>query len=216
MTTVDELIANPFGKTTPSVDTKEKIMATGMPTVRKGMNPTNATSEQVIAIKKLQDFLGIKTTPADYGYFGPKTETVVKDFQKRQSLTADGVVGPATWAKIAVEPTPAAKAAATAEAASVAAKKIKEQKQAAKPKAEPAKNPVMATAQTATQVATKTAEAAKTAVTATAKKTAAAVKQTHVVIKKQPLWLQVVTFAVAGLGAIAGFQALSETKRRAA
>lgn len=31
------------------------------------------------------------------GEFGPKTETAVKDFQKRNNLSVDGIVGPKTW-----------------------------------------------------------------------------------------------------------------------
>jgi peptidoglycan hydrolase-like protein with peptidoglycan-binding domain len=34
------------------------------------------------------------------GDFGPKTDTVVKQFQKDKQLTVDGRVGPKTWAKI--------------------------------------------------------------------------------------------------------------------
>lgn len=48
------------------------------------------------AIKKLQGILGI--TPD--GIFGPDTETHVKAFQARNSLTADGKVGQLTWVKL--------------------------------------------------------------------------------------------------------------------
>ena len=34
------------------------------------------------------------------GIFGAKTETGVKKFQQDNGLTADGIVGPQTWAKI--------------------------------------------------------------------------------------------------------------------
>ena len=44
-------------------------------------------------VKILQQALGIT---AD-GIFGPKTEEVVKKFQKENNLTADGIVGPKTW-----------------------------------------------------------------------------------------------------------------------
>jgi peptidoglycan hydrolase-like protein with peptidoglycan-binding domain len=36
------------------------------------------------------------------GLFGAGTETAVKDFQSKNALTADGVVGPATWAKVVI------------------------------------------------------------------------------------------------------------------
>ena len=38
------------------------------------------------------------------GNFGPKTQERVKDFQQDKSLTADGVVGPLTWAKLPADP----------------------------------------------------------------------------------------------------------------
>jgi Putative peptidoglycan binding domain len=35
------------------------------------------------------------------GMFGPETEKAVKDFQNNHDLISDGIVGPATWAKLA-------------------------------------------------------------------------------------------------------------------
>lgn len=37
------------------------------------------------------------TVLATDGYFGSITESVVKDFQKDQSISVDGIVGPMTW-----------------------------------------------------------------------------------------------------------------------
>lgn len=34
------------------------------------------------------------------GVFGAKTTTAVKDFQSKNGLTADGIVGPKTWDKL--------------------------------------------------------------------------------------------------------------------
>ena len=34
------------------------------------------------------------------GVFGPQTSSAVKDFQKKNGLAPDGVVGPATWKKL--------------------------------------------------------------------------------------------------------------------
>jgi peptidoglycan hydrolase-like protein with peptidoglycan-binding domain len=49
----------------------------------------------------------IQTALAAHGYkvavdgqFGPQTSQAVKDFQKKNGLTQDGVVGPVTWAKL--------------------------------------------------------------------------------------------------------------------
>jgi peptidoglycan hydrolase-like protein with peptidoglycan-binding domain len=34
------------------------------------------------------------------GDFGPATEAVVKEFQRRSGITADGIVGPVTWSHL--------------------------------------------------------------------------------------------------------------------
>lgn len=47
-------------------------------------------------VKKLQVKLGVDPV----GTFGPKTETAVKEYQTKNGLTADGVVGDSTWKKI--------------------------------------------------------------------------------------------------------------------
>lgn len=52
------------------------------------------------SVKTLQTALGIK---AD-GDFGPGTEKAVKEFQKKNSLTADGIVGPKTWELLLNQP----------------------------------------------------------------------------------------------------------------
>lgn len=203
--------------------------ATTMPVLRQGMNPTNAKPDQVVAIKRLQDFLGLKTTPSDYGYFGPKTTAAVKAFQKAQGLKDDGIVGALTWAKIPVQATPEAKAQATANAAVQAAEKLKQekataqQKQAAKAAAKagvPAptiviNNPPTTAPSAPSAVVQQAATTAKKAVTATATKAKDAVVATHVVIKKQPFALQVVAYTTAALGAIAGVHAIREAKRKA-
>jgi putative chitinase len=56
--------------------------------LKKGDNNEN--------VKLLQQKLGIDPI----GNFGPKTEEAVKAFQAKHGLTADGIVGDGTWAKI--------------------------------------------------------------------------------------------------------------------
>jgi putative chitinase len=51
----------------------------------------------------MQQKLGIEPAVTN---FGPKTEAAVKEWQAKNGLTADGIVGPATWAKIMGESTP--------------------------------------------------------------------------------------------------------------
>ena len=56
--------------------------------LKRGSNDDN--------VKKLQEKLGIEAV----GNFGPKTEIAVKEWQSKNGLTADGIVGEATWNKI--------------------------------------------------------------------------------------------------------------------
>ena len=67
--------------------------------LKKGDNNEN--------VKLMQQKLGIEPAVTN---FGPKTEAAVKAWQAAHGLVADGIVGPATWAKIMGEgaPVPAA------------------------------------------------------------------------------------------------------------
>jgi peptidoglycan hydrolase-like protein with peptidoglycan-binding domain len=47
------------------------------------------------------------------GKFGAQTATAVKDFQAKNALKQDGIVGPATWAKLQAAPTATTTKAAT-------------------------------------------------------------------------------------------------------
>jgi putative chitinase len=69
--------------------------------LKKGDNNEN--------VKLMQQKLGIE--PA-VNNFGPKTEEAVKAFQAKNGLPADGIVGPATWAKIMGQEAPKAQPSA--------------------------------------------------------------------------------------------------------
>lgn len=73
-------------------------------TIRRG-----STGEDVVYCQECLIQLGydLGSYGAD-GKFGAKTEAAVKDFQRKNGLTADGVVGPATWEALekAVGPAP--------------------------------------------------------------------------------------------------------------
>ena len=56
------------------------------------------------AVKQLQNVLiSLGYSIVADGDFGPKTETIVKDFQKKNGLVADGIVGQQTWNKLIVK-----------------------------------------------------------------------------------------------------------------
>ncbi|MET0606495.1 MAG: peptidoglycan-binding protein [Beijerinckiaceae bacterium] len=55
-------------------------------------------------IKTLQHLLRARgQSVAVDGAFGPQTEGAVKAFQQSRGLTADGIVGPVTWAAVIVQ-----------------------------------------------------------------------------------------------------------------
>lgn len=68
----------------------------GRPTIRKGTKGQNVKDLQNILNKYYPAYSKLK---AD-GIFGAGTEATVKEFQRRSGLTADGIVGPATWKKL--------------------------------------------------------------------------------------------------------------------
>lgn len=70
-----------------------------MTTVKQGSNGSEVATLQA----KLNE-LGNYGLTVD-GIFGLKTETAVKDFQKKNNLTVDGVVGQKTWTALGVQDT---------------------------------------------------------------------------------------------------------------
>ena len=63
--------------------------------------PTIKMGSRGPEVKKLQLILNRKGYPiVDDGDFGPLTDAAVRDFQTKNSLTPDGIVGPMTWKKL--------------------------------------------------------------------------------------------------------------------
>jgi putative chitinase len=84
--------------------------------LKKGDNNEN--------VKLMQQKLGIEPAVTS---FGPKTEAAVKAWQAANGLTADGIVGPSTWAKIMGEgvPKPVAPAKSVATVSGLKLDKLK-------------------------------------------------------------------------------------------
>jgi N-acetyl-anhydromuramyl-L-alanine amidase AmpD len=74
--------------------TAPKTVTVELPMLRNG-----SKGGAVKTIQRLLIELGYNPGAAD-GDFGPRTEGAVKEFQRRNSLGADGIVGQQTWNKI--------------------------------------------------------------------------------------------------------------------
>jgi N-acetylmuramoyl-L-alanine amidase len=89
-------------KATSLLSRSVQVPATGrdaiaaQPTLRRGKGGATGTPDDREAVLELQQRLDM---PAEHrtGYFGTITESMVRTFQRRHGLTADGIVGPATW-----------------------------------------------------------------------------------------------------------------------
>lgn len=71
-----------------------------MPVLRRDDHQKTATDAVKLLQKRLQSF-GFESLKAD-GFFGKKTEDIVKEFQERgndhdSTVSVDGIVGPRTW-----------------------------------------------------------------------------------------------------------------------
>lgn len=71
-------------------------VSTQRPTVRKGDNNAHVAALQA---RLNRDYSAYSRLTVD-GDFGPATDAVVREFQRRAGLVVDGVVGPKTWAKL--------------------------------------------------------------------------------------------------------------------
>ena len=65
--------------------------------LRRGSTGPNVVVLQVALNRIAQSYPAIPKIPAADGIFGPRTEATVRAFQQIFGLTADGIVGPATW-----------------------------------------------------------------------------------------------------------------------
>ncbi len=68
--------------------------------LRRGSTGPNVVTIQVALNRIAQNYPAIPKIPAVDGIFGPRTESSVIAFQRIFGLTADGIIGPATWYRI--------------------------------------------------------------------------------------------------------------------
>ena len=84
--------------------TNTKPAASNASTVKVDLDQLKkgAKGEQVKALQRMLYAMGYElgnNNPID-GNFGPKTDTAVRAYQKKKSLTVDGIVGAKTWNKL--------------------------------------------------------------------------------------------------------------------
>lgn len=82
------------GTTTPPVIPKPVTR----PTLRRGSTGGDVTYLQALLNRMFASYSKLAVD----GDFGPATESVVREVQRRSNLTADGVVGPDTWRALGV------------------------------------------------------------------------------------------------------------------
>src|SRR5919204_469600 len=69
------------------------------PTIQQGSTGNDVRRlQRIFVMMKELDFTGID------GIFGPQTDALVRSFQQDNGLVVDGIVGPATWAKLPADP----------------------------------------------------------------------------------------------------------------
>lgn len=79
----------------------EAVRLAGSPPAAEQSRPVLARGFEGDAVAQLQNFLrDLNFAVAVDGDFGPGTEVAVTRFQYEHGLTADGIVGPQTWAAI--------------------------------------------------------------------------------------------------------------------
>ncbi len=100
--TSDQILRNYYG----NVETVQNAPIRGITAsypgtpLRRGSSGPNVVVLQVALNRISQNYPAIPKIPAADGIFGSRTDASVRAFQQIFGLTADGIVGPATWYEI--------------------------------------------------------------------------------------------------------------------
>ena len=100
--TSDEILRSYYGNVETVANAPIRGITTSYPgtPLRVGSTGPNVVVLQVSLNRIAQNYPAIPKIPAVDGIFGSRTEAAVRAFQQIFGLTADGIVGPATWYEI--------------------------------------------------------------------------------------------------------------------
>ena len=94
-----EILENYYGNIETVINAPVRDLISSYPgtPLRRGSTGPNVVTIQVALNRIAQNYPAIPKISTIDGIFGPKTEASVRKFQEVFDLTADGIVGPATW-----------------------------------------------------------------------------------------------------------------------
>ena len=100
--TSDQILRSYYGDVETVVNAPVRGIVSSYPgtPLRRGSTGPNVVTLQVALNRISQNYPAIPKIPAVDGIFGPRTESSVTAFQRIFGLSADGIVGPATWYRI--------------------------------------------------------------------------------------------------------------------
>ena len=100
--TSDQILRNYYGNVETVFNAPIRGITSSYPgtPLRRGSSGANVVVLQVALNRISQNYPAIPKIPAVDGIFGSRTEAAVRAFQQIFGLTADGIVGPATWYEI--------------------------------------------------------------------------------------------------------------------